>query len=307
MISTYTQNKITWVDLENPTKEEVRTLMEKYDLSPEVAEDLLDPTVRTRADIYEDFIYFVLHFPLHNHKKHHAFDKRTEEVDFIIGKNFLITVHYSPIQTFASFAKAIETDSLLHYDTITQNSGILFVHILSKMYTAVQDKIDDMKTTLTTYEESIFSGKEKEMVFELSALNRVLIYFKESLSTHNDIFKIFESNSIKLFGKEFQKYNEHLTREYNKSLYSVDATKAYADELRETNDSLLSTKQNEIMKTLTVVNFIILPLTLLAGVFGMNTENTPIAGHPYDFWILALFMTFLGLIAFLIFKRKKWL
>jgi magnesium transporter len=307
MISTYTNNKISWIDLENPTKEEVRSVMEKYDLSPEVAEDLLDPTVRTRADIYSDFVYFVLHFPIQTHKKNQPFDRRAEEIDFIIGKNFLITIHYSPIQTLISFNKALETDSLLRHDYITKNSGTLFVHILNKMYTAVQDKISDIQTSLSQYEEDIFNGKEKEMVSELSNINRVLIYFKESLFSHQSIFTTLKSISQNLFGKDFETYTAHLLNEYNKSKLSLESTKSYADELRQTNDSLLSTKQNEIMKTLTVVNFIVLPLTLLAGVFGMNTEHTPITGHPLDFWILASFMFCLGLVAFLIFKRKKWL
>ena len=107
MVSTYTQNKVTWIDLENPTKEEIRNIMETYNLDPSVAEDLLDPTIRTRADIFADFTYFVLHFPLNSHKKISTFDKRSEELDFIIGKNFLITIHYSPIQVLLDFTKYI--------------------------------------------------------------------------------------------------------------------------------------------------------------------------------------------------------
>lgn len=306
MISTYTNQKVTWVDLENPTKEEVRFVMEKYDLTPDVAEDLLDPTVRTRADLYADFVYFVLHFPLHTHKKHKEFDKRTEEIDFIIGKSFLITIHYSAIDTLVSFNKSLEADTLLHHDHIIQSSGTLFVHLLHRMYTAVQDKVEDMRTTLHSYEENIFSGKEREMVFELSALNRVLIYFKESLASHRHVFSTFEKVSLSLFGKDFQKYTEHLSGEYSKSINAVAAAKEYVDELRETNNSLLSTKQNEVMKLLTTISFIMLPLTLISGIFGMNTPS-PLAGHPYEFRIIISIMVIIGLAFFLFFKKKKWL
>lgn len=307
MISTYTNNNITWVDLENPTKEDVRNIMEQYNLSPEVAEDLLDPTIRTRADLYTDFVYFVLHFPLHTHKRHYSFDKRTEEVDFIIGKNYLITIHYSPIQALTSFNKSLETDSLLHSNQITKNSGTLFVHMLHKMYTAVQDKVDDIRTTLSEYEENIFNGKEKEMVFELSALNRVLIYFKESLASHKDIFAIFEHASLKLFGKDFEKYTTHLNREYNKAKQLLESTKAYADELRETNNSLLTTKQNEVMKLLAIVSFITFPLTLVSSILGMNTSYLPIVGMDHDFTIVMIIMTAIAIGFFIFFKRRKWL
>ncbi len=307
MVSTYTQNKVTWIDLENPTKEEVRAIMDDYNLDPSVAEDLLDPTIRTRADLYSDFTYFVLHFPLHTHHKNHIFDKRSEEVDFIIGKNFLLTVHYSPIEALIDFSKSLETDTLLHHDRITKSSGALFVRILYKMYKAVQDKVEDIHTTLSMHEESIFAGQEKAMVFELSALNRVLIYFRESLTSHRDILKLFERTSLTMFGKEFATYIEYVTQEYNKAERAVLSAKEYTDELRQTNDSLLSTKQNEIMKTLTVINFIILPLTLVVGVFGMNTLHTPFVGNIHDFWIVMAVMVAVGIVAFLVIKRKNWL
>lgn len=308
MISTYTtHNKITWIDLENPTREEVRDVMNTYGLAPEVAEDFLDPTIRTRVDIYKDYIYFVLHFPLHTHKKHHVFNKRTEELDFVIGKDFLITIHYSPIESLVSFSKSFEADTILNHERVTRNPGSLFVHILYRMYKAVQEKVDDIHSTLNVYEESIFAGKEREMVFELSALNRVLIYFQESLNSHKDILKLFKRSSLTMFGKDFETYIDHIGQEYGKALQATTSAKEYADELRKTNDSLLSTKQNEIMKTLTVVNFIILPLSVITGLFGMNVEHTPLSGNTYDFWIIVLGMFALTVISTSIFKRKNWL
>lgn len=307
MVSKYTQNKITWVDLENPTKEEVREVMNTYGLTAEVAEDLLDPTIRTRADIYKNFMYFVLHFPLHSHIKDKLFDKRSEELDFIIGKDFLITIHYSPIEALVSFSKSFETDTLLHNDKITKNPGSLFVHIIYKMYKAVQDKVGDIHTTLNTYEDKIFSGREREMVFALSSMNRVLIYFKEALLSHKDILGLFERVSLQMFGKEFETYIEHIRHEFNKAEQATNSAKEYADELRQTNDSLLTTKQNEIMRTLTVVNFIILPLSVITGLFGMNVESTPLSGNPYDFWMVVLGMAIITVISTLIFKRKNWL
>ncbi len=307
MVSTYTQNKVTWIDLENPTKDEVRDIMNTYNLDPSVAEDLLDPTIRTRADTFADFTYFVLHFPFHSHKKNHIFDKRTEEVDFVIGKNFLITIHYAPIEALIDFSKSLETDTLLHHDRVTKSSGALFVHILYKMYRAVHEKVEDIHTTLNMHEERIFEGDHKVMVSELSSLNRILIYFRESLTSHKDIIKLFERTSLTMFGKDFSFYIEHIKQEYNKALQAVLSAKEYTDELRQTNDSLLSTKQSEIMKTLTVVNFIVLPLSVITGLFGMNVNHTPLSGQSYDFWIIVLIMFLITVISTTIFKRKNWL
>lgn len=307
MVSTYTQNKVTWIDIENPTKDEVREIMNTYGLSPEVAEDLLDPTIRTRADIYKDFIYFVLHFPQHGHQKNKGFNKRSEELDFVIGKNFLITVHYAPIEELISFGKSLETDSLLHHDNITKNTGSLFVHILYRMYRSVQEKIEDIYTTLNSYEESIFGGKEKEMVLELSSVNRVLIYFKEALMSHKDILKLFKQSSLEMFGKDFESYINRINHEYDKAEQDLISAKTYADELRETNNSLLVTKQNEVMKLLAIVSFITFPLTLLSSIFGMNTTYLPFVGNHYDFEMIIAIMILTAIGFFIFFKKKNWL
>lgn len=281
--------------------------METYNLDPSVAEDLLDPTIRTRADLFEDFTYFVLHFPLHTHSKNNVFDKRSEEVDFIIGKNFLLTIHYAPIEALIDFSKSLETDTLLRHDRVMKNSGALFVHILFKMYKAVQDKVEDIHTTLNMHEESIFTGHEREMVTQLSGINRVLIYFRESLASHKDILHLFERATLHMFGKEFESYIHYITREYNKAEQTIASAKEYTDELRQTNDSLLSTRQNEIVKTLTVINFIVLPLNLLVGIFSMNTQHTPIVGDMNDFWFIITILVVLGILTLFIIKRKKWL
>lgn len=308
MISKYTaSNKVVWVDLENPTREEIREIMNTYGLEPEVAEDLLDPTIHTRADIYKNFMYFVFHFPLHTHKKNQNFNKQREEIDFVIGKDFIITIHYSPIEALISFGKSFETDALLNQNRITKNPGSLFVHILYSMYKAVQEKCEDIHSTLISYEDKIFGGKEKEMVLALSDINRILIYFKSSLNSHKDLLDLFEKTGLHMFGKDFESQILYIQQEYKKSERAIFSAKDYADELRATNNSLLSTKQNEVMKLLAIISFITFPLTLLSSIFGMNTHFLPIVGNKYDFEIIISIMIAITASLFMFFKKKNWL
>ena len=308
MISTYKiSEKLTWIDVQNPTKEEVRSLISDYSVEPEIAEDLIDPTVRTRTLLFKDMAYCVTHFPIHNYKKNKSFTKKTEEIDFVITKNILITNHYAPIDELISLGKAIETNSLLNDKKITSDSGVLFMHILHLLYRTVQDRIENIQTILQNYEDDIFDGKERQMVYELSSINRALIYFRDSLLPHKRVFIMLEKISDSFFTKEFVKYFEQIQNEYTKIKRFISFTKEYTDELRKTNDSLLSTKQNEIMKTLTVINFIILPLSVVTGLFGMNTDHTPLSGTPYDFWFIVLLMLVITITSTIIFKRKNWL
>lgn len=304
---TYKHDKITWIDLENPTRDEVRDLIEKYDIDPIVGEELLNETHRSRVDLHKDYIYLILHFPTQFNPKHTGVKHRIDEIDFIIGRDFIITTRYSSINALLEFSKIFESDSLLERKHFTRHAGFVFYHMIRNIYKSLHSKVEDIKTTLSAFEDKIYTGHEREMVFELSKMSRTILYFKESLSQHKEILTSFETAGKALFEKEFKFYLRAVTGEYLKLANSIDSAKDYLTELRTTNDSLLSTKQNEIMKTLTVVNFIILPLSLITGLFGMNTKNNPIAGTDYDFWKIVLILLLLTLISTVAFKRKNWL
>ena len=126
MIKKYTSQNITWIDIEKPTQEEVRNLMIQYKLHPLVAEELLLPTFKPKVDLHEGYIYLILHFP---------FFKRTDEesvcvnreIDFIIGKDFIITVRYEPVGPLEQFSKIFEVNSILSTEDGNSNhAGYLF-------------------------------------------------------------------------------------------------------------------------------------------------------------------------------------
>ena len=110
-----------------------------------------------------------------------------------------------------------------------------------------------------------------------------------------------------IFGQGYKKYIRNIFSDYVKVKSSIEGLKDYSDELRRTNDSLLTTKQNEIIKILTIMAYITFPLTLVTGIFGMNTRHTPVIGIDADFWIIAGFMLALTAGMFVVFKIKKWI
>ncbi len=307
MMYTYKHDTVTWIDLEHPTREEVRDLIERYEIDPLVAEELLNKTHRPRVELHKNYIYLILHFPTHFSPKQMDAKHHIEEVDFIIGKNFLITARYGQIEAMHQFSKMFETDSILHKQHLTQHAGFVFYHMIRSIYKSLYTKIEDIKTTLAVFEDEIFEGHEKEMVFELSKMNRVTLYFREALILHKDILTSFESAGKMLFDTEFSHYLSAVISEYGKVESALASTKDYLQELRQTNDSLLSTKQNEIMKMLTIVSFITFPLTLVSSIFGMNTSFIPLTGSEHDFWIVLLIMITLATAMFTLFKHKKWI
>jgi magnesium transporter len=304
MISKYKYKKLTWIDLESPNREEVLEIAERYDLPALVGDELLRKTIRSKVDMYPNVIYLILHFPAVGHK--HGTSPHTE-IDFIIGKDFIITAHYELVDTLHEFAKAFEVNSILQKTEIGNHAGFLFFHIIKNLYRQSARDLEEINVALEKTEHKIFEGKEKEMVSEISKINRSLLDFKQAIRFHKEVLASFEIAAKKFFGEAFGYNLSILSGEYNKVQNMLESHKEILDDLRDTNDSLLTDKTNETMRTLTIMSFVIFPLTLIATLFSMDTVHTPLVGMKGDFWLVLAIMVVAVVCMYMYFKRKKWL
>lgn len=305
MITRHRHKELIWIDLESPTKDEVREIMEEYDVNPLAAEELLSPTRRPKVEVFKDFIFLILHFPAFKHS--HLKESANQEVDFIIGHKFLITTRYDTIDPLHKFSKVFEVNSILDRSDIGDHAGYLFFYMIKKLYKSVNHELHFINDKLDEIEEKIFKGYEREMVLELSKVSRQLINFKQETSLHKEVLESFDSAGRHFFGPGFIYHSKAIVGEYYKTQHGINALFHALTEIRETNNSLLTTKQNEIMKVLTVMAFVTFPLSVVASIFGMNTDILPIVGMPNDFWIIMGIMGAITVAFFLFFKYKKWL
>lgn len=304
MISTFKQKNITWIDLECPTADEVKSLMQKYSIHPLVAEELLKPTIRSRVDVYKNLIYLILQFPIFEQTSKTSI---SYEIDFIIGKNFLITVHYKPITPLYEIIKIFEVGSLLGRENLSKNPGVLLFFIIKQFYEFSLRQLDHIQLKIGKIEENIFKGREKEMVEAISYARCDILDFQRSIHMHESVLKSLEDASKKFFGPDFMYYANSMLSDLTKIKNQLVILKETVESLQSTNDSLLTDRANDTIKTLSILAFLTFPLMLLAAIFSMNTQYTPIVGTKGDFWIILgiILMSSFGMI--IIFKRKKWL
>ncbi len=303
MLSRYVQRHLTWVDLVSPTQLEVRAVMQEFGIDPLLAEELLIPSFKSKVERRGDHVYAILHFPV----LRGLHERPTQEIDFIIGKNFLITARYAATDHLHSFAKVFEVNSVLGQNNALQHGGHLFASMAGNLYRALINECDVIERHLTDIEERVFAGKERTMVMQISQTGRIIHDFRQVLLPHKEMLHSLESASAQLFGQEFLYYMRNIEAEQARVMQAVEHLRETLVELRETNNSLLSTKQNEIMKTFTILAFITLPLSLISQLFSMNTHATPILGVPGDFWIVIGIMALTGGLCFVYFKRRGWL
>jgi magnesium transporter len=303
MHTRYEYGGTTWIDLESPTKDEVAIVAQEFGIDLMVAEELLLPTTKPRVEFHGPYTYAVMHFPALRHT-HRSVE---QEVDFVVGKNFIVTARYDTIDPLHKFSKVFEVNSVLGNDQLGQHAEHLFFYMLKKLYKSVEHEIEHVRKELATIEHRIFSGEEVAMVEAISSTARDLLNVRQTIEPHREILLTLEHEGARFFGEEFAPYLRALSNEYYRVHSHVMRSTEVLHELRETNNSLLSTKQNEIMKRFSILAFTTFPLTLVATLFAMGTRYTPIVGVPYDFWIIIGLMAFGVLVMFWYFKSKKWL
>lgn len=315
MINTYTYKKLTWIDLESPTRDEVKKVMEEHRLDPLVAQELLSPNLKPRIEKFPDFLYLILNFPTAKQSQKSKGSKkanfttrnRVQEIDFLIGKNVIITARYDSIDPLHHFAKVFEVNSVLDKGEMGEHAGYIFFYMLERIYKSLRDELDAMDDQLIRIEEDIFAEREKEMVFELSAVSRSLLDLKKSLAHHRAILTTYGAMSEVFFGQGYESHVRRLLDEYGKIEETIRGQFELLEELRSTNDSLLSTKQNEVMKFFTVITSIIFSVELLLSILLIELNGNPfltVAGN-YAITLILISTCALGLLGF--FKYKKWL
>jgi magnesium transporter len=303
MIHRHEYKNIVWVDLESPTTEEVREVALEFDIDTQVADELLTPTLKPHTQNFGHFLYLVLHFPTLRHSP----TTPEQEVDFIIGETFIITTRYEAMPIFLEFNKVFEVNSTLDEDHFGGNAFNIFLFLAKRLYKSVEEDIDAVRETLEDIEREIFEGKEREMVIVLSHSGRNILNLKQSLDPHQEVLSSLADATNEFAGEEYAKRVRNLEDMYYRERKHIIRIWQTLTELRETNNSLLSTKQNEVMKILTIMAFVTFPLMLVTSLFGMNTNELPIVGLPHDFWIIIGIMVTATFFMFLFFKYKRWL
>ena len=303
MQSRYEQNGLTWIDIESPTPADIQSIISEFGIAVQTAEELLLPSGKPRAEFYENYLYIIFHFPA----LRHSHTMREQEIDFIVGRNFIITAHREVIDSLHKFSKVFEVNSVLETNDLGEHAGFLFFYMLKKLYKAVEHELEYIHHDLSAIEEHIFSGHEAEMVAAISRSSRDLLNLRQTVEPHHEVLHELEQEGTRLFGDDFLPYLRALSNEYYRVHTHIIRETESLHELRETNNSLLTTKQNETMKIFTILAFVTFPLSLITSVFDMNLANNPVANVPYGFWIVMTIMAGATILMFSYFKRKGWL
>lgn len=303
MIERFSERKLLWVNLKNPTTAEVQEIMHELSIPPSFVTDLTLPVTHCDAFCEDGVVKFILKFPI---------VKRTDinhphELTFIVSKDYFVTVHYEDMEALDRFKKEFEVLSTLGKTAKKLTNMHLAVALLEELYKVSDSKLDYLESQIGELESTIFKDNEKELVFKIAILSKKLVTFRQTIKAHDDVFRNLRPHFERVFKEAGAKEIQEVYGHYFVILRRAIGLLETIADLRETNFGLLTTKQNEIMKTLTIMAFITFPLTLFTSTFGMNTVSAPILGIPGDFWIIIGIMTLFTFSFFSFFRYKRWI
>lgn len=306
MIFRYEYPGGVWVDLERPTHDEIRRIASEFSISERLEIELLSPTPAPLVAGDEDAALMILHFPAHETD---GANEKNQEIDFIVGSHFIVTVRYEVIVPLHHLKKLLETQKLVadHKNTIA--TDVLLEILFAHLYTAVRDHTNHVADNLARVERDMFDGHERETVRLISNVSREFLHLEAALANQEESLSHFLNVLTKrdFFGASFAERTSRILAEHTQVARLIKTHRAISTELRETNIALLDVRQNEIMKTLTIVNFIFLPLGLISWTFSMRTAGMPLIDSPNAFWIVLAIMFGVTVLLTAFFIRRRWL
>src|ERR671934_1509344 len=296
---------LTWVHLDAPTPEEANALAERFGWHPLDIEDVLSRRQRPKIDEYPDegYLFGVLHFPV--------YDKAIQrlnagELDFFLGPDHLVTLPSVELLPVTRLFRRCQEDEALREQLFSKGSGRLLYEVLDDLFDYCFPILDKIGHKLDRIEDDMFGGRAEDVVRDISNVKQEIISYRKIIKPERATLRLLERHVERFLPEELELYFDDLVDASERIWDLLDNFKEVVDGLEDTNESVISHRLNNVLRVLTVVSVIFLPLTLLSGIFGMNV-HFPGYGTVWGFWAVAgaMISCAVGLIAF--FRYKGWL
>ncbi|WP_418604412.1 magnesium/cobalt transporter CorA [Hwangdonia sp.] len=295
-------DSVTWINLNGLNHvTEIEALGNHYNIHPLILEDIVNVAQRPKIDDHVDYIFIVLKMLYYDDNQHIV----SEQVSFILGKNYVLSFQESEGDVFDAVrdrlrhakgrVRTLKSDYLLY---------VLIDAIVDHYFSVIEilgDKIEDFET-------AIFAGDvDGEISQKIQDLKREILKVRRAIFPLREVISRIEKNESPLIHKKTITYYRDIYDHLIHVSENIDIYREMIWSLMDMYMTSISNKMNEVMKVLTIMASIFIPLTFIAGIYGMNFEYIPELQYKYAYFILwgVMIVLFIGMLFY--FKRKKWL
>jgi magnesium transporter len=294
------EDNVVWADVSDPTSRDFEELAEEFGFHRLSIEDCRNEHQRPKVEEYTGYYFMVLY-----ESELAGPNDRLElrELNIFLGKNYLVTVHSRPI-------RAIETAKRLWHeweDRAELGSGLLAYLLIDAIVDDYLPLLDLISEHMDNLEDSIFGEWRAEVIQEIFNVKKKLLYLRRSITPLRDVFNTLLRREQPIFPREIHVYFQDV---YDHLIRVADTIDTLRDMLSSTMDAYLSVsgnRMNKIMKRLTSVSTILMSVTLIAGIYGMNFIFMPELRWRYGYVFALLSMVAVGLALYVYLKKVDWL
>jgi magnesium transporter len=294
---------LTWIHLETPDQGHAAALAERFGWHPLDVEDVLSKRQRPKIDDYPDYLFVVLHFPFYDKSIQRL---NAAELDVFLGHDYLVTLPNVELHPVAHLFGRCQSDEELREQLFSRSSGRLLYEVLDDCFDYCFPILDKIGHKLDSIEDDIDEGRSEEIVRDISKAKQEIISYRKIIKPQRPTLRVLERHVERFLPEELELYFDDLVDASERIWDLLDNYKEVVEALEATNESAISHRQNDVLRLLTVFAAVLLPLTLVASIFGMNVAF-PGEGSEAAFWAIMASMValFTGLVGF--FRYKRWL
>jgi magnesium transporter len=294
---------LRWLNIEAPTAIETAYLAEHFEFHELDLEDVLSTRQRPKIDEYDEYLFMVLHLP--------RFDKsigrlNAAELNVFVGPDYVITLPNHPLKPVGRLFTRLSNSEELREEYLSKGSGYLLYEILSESFDYCFPILDKIGFKLDRLQNAIWEERSEDVARDISNVKQEIIAYRKIIKPERSTLRLLERARTRYLSEDLEVYFDDIVDSSERIWDQLDNYKEVVEALEQTNESVIQHKQNDILLTLTVFSVIMLPLTLISGILGMNVP-IPFQNARHTFYDIVVIMLLIvgGMLGY--FRLKRWI
>lgn len=292
-----------WVDIDSTSMHQHALLEKVFAFHPLSVEDTLSPGTRVKFEEYDRYVFVVMAVVRFDEGTPEPFDLATSNLYFFLGKNFLVTVHALPSKSCGA-----AHDRLMRNPELLARGAEMTMHnIIDQSVDAFFPLVEQLNNLVDGLEERLFEQFDEKLIHEIFKAKRAAFSLRRHVGPLREVLNIMTNRPCGYIRPETQLYYRDVYDHTIRITESVDTTRDLLAGVLETYLSQTSNRMNKVMKQLSIVATIALPLIVVGGIYGMNFQHLPLTDHPWGFWIAIASMAGVSTVVLGWLHRNRWL
>ena len=293
---------ISWLDVEMPTLAEMEYLRRTFDFHTLALDDCLSRVQLPKMDDYDDYLFLVLHFPLFNPEARLTVPS---QVSIFVSGDYLVTVHRGDLRPLMKLFADCEASEPVRKTVMGHSSGYLLYRILDGLVDYCFPSLNKIIETVDGLEVRIFDMAATELARELLVTKRDILAYRRIVRPQIEVLELLEKKEYPFLKVDPDVYFGDLADHMRRISVELEDLKEVIQGLHDTHVSLTTDRTNEVIRTLTVIATIMLPLSVISGLYGMNV-SLPLDSSPYAFLVVLVVMAIVAGGMLLFFRSRRW-